>query len=148
MTLVGYSDTVKGYRIFKPKNDSVTTSIHVIAIGNVKNEKEAIIILDYEEDITALLKDLRETTSHIKDKVFVISLQPSETVVDRSTCSEDSQIKYSQISSKISYVSAGRHRDSIFSRYNVFENSESLREVQPNKKGRPIKLPVRFTFEG
>lgn len=55
MILVAYSETVKGYRVFNPKNSSVITSRDAIVIGNVKNKKEALITLDYEErDVTSM----------------------------------------------------------------------------------------------
>lgn len=48
MILVGYSETIKGYRLYNPRYNTVITSRDVIIMENVENQEETVINLDDE----------------------------------------------------------------------------------------------------
>ena len=48
MILVGYGETVKGYRLYNPQTNSVITSRDVVIMEDVK--KEVLVRLDYEKE--------------------------------------------------------------------------------------------------
>jgi len=50
MILVFSSETIKGYRHYNPRNNTVITSRDVIIMENVENQEETVINLDYESD--------------------------------------------------------------------------------------------------
>lgn len=82
--LVGYSDNIKGYRIYNPEKNTITTSRDVIIYENLKTNKqnfsESNIVPEISDQVGEIITDVQESNNDSSNSIISESLLEDEDI--------------------------------------------------------------------
>lgn len=82
--LVGYSDNIKGYRIYNPEKNTITTSRDVIIYENLKTNKqnfsESNIVPEISDQVGEIIIDVQESNNDSSNSIISESLFEDEDI--------------------------------------------------------------------